>query len=152
MSVEFLDNLVDNVIVRPGVAAFIQNDKGELLYEQRADCGLWGLPGGRIDPGESVLEACEREVYEETGLVVQYEKLVGIYTGLNHKFPLRKYPDNVVQVLEIIVKCTIISGELTCSSESLQLEFYPEHFPPDPLFPGNEVFLNDFLNNKIGIL
>ena len=83
---------------------------------------------------------------------ISYENLVGIYTGLNHKFPLRKYPDNVVQVLEIIVKCTIISGELTCSSESLQLEFYPEHFPPDPLFPGNEVFLNDFLNNKIGVL
>ena len=96
----FLDSLVDNVIVRPGVAAIIQNDNKEILYELRVDCELWGLPGGRIDPGESVLEACTREVQEETGLNVEYDRLIGVYTGLSHGYPLRKYPDNTIQVLE----------------------------------------------------
>ncbi|HBZ70517.1 MAG TPA: hypothetical protein DEP35_12620, partial [Deltaproteobacteria bacterium] len=37
----------------------------ELLLMQRSDNGFWGLPGGYVEPGESVLEATRREVREE---------------------------------------------------------------------------------------
>ena len=53
-----LDSLVDDVIVRPGVAVIIQNDNEEILYELRVDCDFWGLPGGRIDPGERFRSRC----------------------------------------------------------------------------------------------
>ncbi|WP_420440206.1 NUDIX hydrolase [Candidatus Poriferisodalis sp.] len=40
--------------------------------------GLWAFPGGRVEPGESLSAAVERELAEETGLVVQCAELVGV--------------------------------------------------------------------------
>ena len=55
------------MVIRPGVSAIILTAEG-LLLQRRADNGLWGLPGGGVEPGESVTEALVREVREETGL------------------------------------------------------------------------------------
>lgn len=55
--------------------------RGTLLLVQRdrppAD-GTWSLPGGRVELGESLNEALEREVREETGLEIDIEGLAGI--------------------------------------------------------------------------
>ena len=40
--------------------------------------GLWAFPGGRVEPGESLSAAVERELVEETGLVVRCGELVGV--------------------------------------------------------------------------
>jgi len=42
--------------------------------------GSWVLPGGAVEPGESVAQAALREVREETGLDVHLERLVGVYS------------------------------------------------------------------------
>jgi len=65
--------------IRVGVGVFVLDDHGRLLLEKRRDCGLWGLAGGRIEPGESVAEAAVREVKEETGFLVQITRLIGVY-------------------------------------------------------------------------
>ena len=54
--------------------------EGRLLVVRRAHApgaGLWSIPGGRVEPGESVETACAREVREETGLVVTVGRMVG---------------------------------------------------------------------------
>jgi 8-oxo-dGTP diphosphatase len=59
--------------------AVVRDVRGRLLLVQRANDpsrGLWSLPGGRIEPGESAAEAAAREVYEETGLRVDVGALV----------------------------------------------------------------------------
>lgn len=59
-------------VVRIGVQAVIR-DGDRILLGLRSNTfgrGTWGLPGGHIEPGETVLEAAAREVREETGLVV----------------------------------------------------------------------------------
>lgn len=50
-----------------------------LLIRRRNDPGrgLWSVPGGRVEPGESDAEAVVREMAEETGLVVEPGPLVG---------------------------------------------------------------------------
>jgi 8-oxo-dGTP diphosphatase len=66
--------------VIPCVGAIIQDDLGRLLLIKRGHApgaGLWSLPGGRIEPGETDAEALVREIREETGLAVEAGHLVG---------------------------------------------------------------------------
>jgi ADP-ribose pyrophosphatase YjhB (NUDIX family) len=61
------------------VGAVVVHD-GRLLLVRRANepgRGLWSVPGGRLEPGETVEEGCAREVLEETGLVVRPGAVVG---------------------------------------------------------------------------
>ena len=53
---------------------------GRILLTQREDFEVWCLPGGAVDPGESVAQAAMREAREETGLDVALTRLVGIYS------------------------------------------------------------------------
>ena len=64
----------------PCVGAVIKDRDGRLLLIKRGHepgAGLWSLPGGRIEPGESHEQAVAREVLEETGLVVACGRLLG---------------------------------------------------------------------------
>lgn len=53
-----------------------QNDQDEILFIERL--GVWDLPKGKIDPGESNEEAAIREVEEETGLTSELGEKVGV--------------------------------------------------------------------------
>jgi len=64
----------------PCVGAVITDEHGRLLLIKRGHepgTGLWSLPGGRIEPGETDAEALVREMREETGLAVEPGQLVG---------------------------------------------------------------------------
>ncbi|UOY01272.1 NUDIX hydrolase [Blastococcus sp. PRF04-17] len=66
--------------VVPCVGAVVHDAAGRLLLVQRGHpphAGRWSLPGGRIEPGETAETAVEREVREETGLVVRAGAVVG---------------------------------------------------------------------------
>jgi 8-oxo-dGTP diphosphatase len=56
-------------------------DKGAILLVKRdrdPARGEWSLPGGRVEPGESLREALSREVREETGIDVDVDGLIGV--------------------------------------------------------------------------
>jgi ADP-ribose pyrophosphatase YjhB (NUDIX family) len=61
--------------------ALIVDEAGRILLQRRADFEAWGLPGGVMEPGESLLQALHREVREETGLSIRVERLIGLYTS-----------------------------------------------------------------------
>ena len=66
--------------VIPCVGAVVKDDQGRLLLIKRGHApgaGLWSLPGGRIEPGETDTEALVREMREETGLVIDPGPLIG---------------------------------------------------------------------------
>jgi len=66
--------------VIPCVGAVIKDEAGRLLLIRRGHepgKGLWSIPGGRIEPGESDEAALVREVREETGLAVTSGRLIG---------------------------------------------------------------------------
>lgn len=66
--------------VIPCVGAVIKDGQGRLLLIKRGHApgaGLWSLPGGRIEPGETDTEALIREMREETGLVIEVGSLIG---------------------------------------------------------------------------
>ncbi len=66
--------------VIPCVGAVVTDGQGRLLMIKRGHepgAGLWSIPGGRIEPGETDAEALVREMREETGLVVEVGSLIG---------------------------------------------------------------------------
>jgi ADP-ribose pyrophosphatase YjhB (NUDIX family) len=66
--------------VIPCVGAVVTDEQGRLLMIKRGHepgAGLWSIPGGRIEPGETDAEALAREMLEETGLTVEVGRLLG---------------------------------------------------------------------------
>ena len=130
------------MVIRPGVSAIIVTGEG-LLLQRRADNRLWGLPGGGVEPGESVREAIVREVREETGLEVTPGRLIGVYSAPeNHQ--IVTYPDgNVIHYVSTSFECRIVGGILACGEESLELAWFdPERLPTD-LVPMHRIRIHD---------
>ena len=66
--------------VIPCVGAIVTDEQGRLLVIQRGHdpgAGLWSIPGGRIEPGETDAQALVREMLEETNMQVKVGKLIG---------------------------------------------------------------------------
>ncbi len=108
--------------LRLGCSAAIFDGQDRILLTRRTDNGLWCLPGGAAEPGESVAEACEREVWEETGLVVRVKRLVGVYS---HPDMLIIYPDgNKIHVVALHFEVEWISGEPGLSNETTEFGYF----------------------------
>lgn len=64
-----------------GVGGVLLNSHHQVLLIKRNQApakGLWSLPGGRLEPGESLVEACKREFHEETNLEVEVKHIVAV--------------------------------------------------------------------------
>ena len=118
--------------IKAGVGVLVRDADGRLLLEKRSDCGMWGLLGGAIDPGESITDAAVREVLEESGCHIEVTGLIGIYSEPSERYIV--YPDNgdVRQLIDIVVEARITGGELRLSHESEQIEFFTlDQLPKD---------------------
>ena len=132
--------------VKVGVGVIVVDDSGRILLEKRSDNGMWGLPGGGMEPGESIYETALREVKEETGLEIETIGLVGVYSE-PWEGRIVTYPDNgdVRQLVDIVLIAQMISGEMAISNESLDLRFFnPDSFPSE-LAPPAKKPLRDFV-------
>lgn len=135
--------------IKLGVAVLIRNEAGWVLFERRSDCGLWGFPGGRIEPGESIRDAVIREVKEETGLTVEVSRLLGVYSEPGSGRIIH-YPEAVVHGIDIFVEVRITGGALCISAESEELEFFNPGCLPSDLVPSSVPLLKDVLTGSIG--
>jgi len=81
--------------------------EGRVLLGQRADIGVWTLPGGIIDPGEQPADAAVREIFEETGVIATPEVLTSIDVS-----PAITYRNgDQVQYLEYCFRCLAVGGD-----------------------------------------
>jgi ADP-ribose pyrophosphatase YjhB (NUDIX family) len=104
-------------------AVLFDENREKVLLTRRADNGKWCLPGGMIDPGETVTEGCQREILEETGLRVRVLRLTGVYSNPNQ---LIVYPDgNKVHVVVLVFEVEQVGGELGLSNETTDARFFP---------------------------
>jgi mutator protein MutT len=64
-----------------GVSGIVFNNQKQVLLIQRNQppaMGLWSIPGGKLEAGESLLEACHREIKEETCLDTEVKNIVAV--------------------------------------------------------------------------
>jgi len=101
----------------PCVGAVVE-DQGRLLLVRRSTepgLGRWSVPGGRVEPGESVTEALVREVLEETGLMVEPGGLVGAVE--------RDAPDGSVYVIEDH-RARVVGGTLRAGDDAAEVGWF----------------------------
>jgi ADP-ribose pyrophosphatase YjhB (NUDIX family) len=95
-----------------------------ILLMKRDDNGLWCLPGGGMDPGESTSELAEREIREETGLTVRVTGLIGLYSSPH---VLVEYADgNRFQIISTCFEACVADGVLTTTNEARDVGFFSE--------------------------
>jgi ADP-ribose pyrophosphatase YjhB (NUDIX family) len=134
-----IEPLRATVFARPtplvaGDAAVI-DDEGRILLIRRADNGMWAMPGGALDVGETPAEGVQREALEETGLPCRALSLVGVFDSRrcgsvtpHHLYhfvflcqPLAQEPD----------------PEPSHGFEVLETGWFPEYALPEDIDPGH---------------
>ncbi len=108
-----------------GCSASIFDSSGrKVLLTRRADNGNWCPPGGYMEPGENVAEACAREVLEETGLQVRVTRLVAVYSSPHM---LLEYPDgNRFQMVVLHFVAEPIAGDPAISDETTAVGYFTQ--------------------------
>jgi 8-oxo-dGTP diphosphatase len=113
-----------------GVTGIIFNDKNEvLLFKHIYRPHAWSLPGGYLKAGEHPREALEREIAEESGLVVSADSL------------LKTRTDRDVARLDMCYTGLLIGGEFKATAEVAAYGFFAQD--KFPLLRQNQVFLID---------
>ncbi|KQV15652.1 MULTISPECIES: NUDIX domain-containing protein [unclassified Kitasatospora] len=127
----FLAELRSVVGTRPlwlsGVGAVVRDEQGRVLLNRRSDSGRWSIVGGILDPGEQPADGLVREVFEETGLVVEPEALASVTVS-----PLLSYPNgDQAQYLDLTFRCRQVSGDARVNDdESLEVAWFaPTELP-----------------------
>ncbi len=102
----------------PAACCFLTNEQGELLLVQRSiepRKGMWTLPGGFVEVGETTEEAALRELKEETGLTGRGTQLLGISS-----FP-HKYSDGVIVMGYLVEEW---EGDIVAETDAMDAGFF----------------------------
>lgn len=102
--------------------AVFQADK--ILLVQEISDGLWTLPGGWVDVGDSPSSATEREIFEESGYRAKALKLLALYDRKQH------HPPNIFDVFKVFFLCELSGGEARTSIETKAVDWFTEDSLP----------------------
>jgi len=129
----------------PSVNIAALSDAGDILMIRRTDNGNWALPGGAIDPGESLTQAAVREALEETGIECEITGISGIYTDPGHVI-LYTSNGEARQECSIVLTARPVSGQPTPSSESSEVRWVPaQELHQYTMDPSMRTRINDLL-------
>lgn len=95
-------------VVVPSVFVAARGLGGRLLMVRRCDSGTWELPGGRVDVGESAVEAAVRETAEESGVRVIVTGIAGLFTDPGHV--VRSPGGEVRQQFAVLFRARAVGG------------------------------------------
>jgi len=112
------------VLAGTSVLLFRKENGGEFLMQRRSDNGLWSMPGGMIEPGESAEETACREVHEETGWRMTSPKLISVVSGRDSYY---RYPngDEVFSVTVVFAAIATLHDQAEDPTETTELQWWP---------------------------
>lgn len=111
----------------PAACCFLTNDEGELLLVQRSiepRKGMWTLPGGYVEVGETTEEAALRELEEETGLIGKGTTLLGVSS----------IPSKLGGVIVTAYAVSEWHGEMQADTDAMDLGFFHRDVRPPIAF------------------
>ncbi len=108
------------------VRVVVVGEGDRVLMVKEAEDGLWTLPGGWVDVGESLSLAAEREVFEETGYRVRAVKIAAVFDKLAHAHPPALHHSYL-----LFVNAALEGGSARTSIETTEVGWFsPDHLPP----------------------
>ena len=129
-------------VIRPGVAAVIQDTNGRVLLHRRRAGEGWAPLSGHVEPGENIAAAIHREILEETALRADVKRLVGVYS--DPAYQIVRYADgSTVHFVTCVFLCTPTGGRFEGSDEGAEWGWFPENTLPDGMTPYGLVWLED---------
>jgi ADP-ribose pyrophosphatase YjhB (NUDIX family) len=109
------------------IRAVVLNEEGAILLVREREDGLWTLPGGWVDVGESPSESVEREVKEESGYEVRAVRLLALWDRDKHPHPPIPF-----HVYKLYFQCELLGGEpLAASTETEGVDFFSKNALPE---------------------
>lgn len=144
--IEGLRKVIGNrLIILNGSVVIIVNEHGHILMQQRKyPYGVWGLPGGLMELGESTTEVAYREVREETGLELGKLELLGVYSG--KEYHVTASNGDEFYVVTTAYTTSDYTGVLSVNDdESLAFEWIDPHRLPDNIARTHVEILNDYI-------
>jgi 8-oxo-dGTP pyrophosphatase MutT (NUDIX family) len=130
-------------LILVGSEVLILDAHNRLLLTHRADNGLWAIPGGMMEPGESLEDTVRREAREECGLVLGELEFFTLCSGPEFYY---RYPhgDEVYNVSAAFI-CRDFSGDISTDEESTAAGFFPLDAFPGPVIFLNQIVIDRFL-------
>lgn len=145
--ISYIRNMVGHELVMMAAAcAVVEDGEGRILLQKRSE-GLWGLPGGIAELGEALHETAVRETFEETGLVVEAESLVGVYS----RYQATCANGDRIQPVTALFKMRVTGGELTADGgETLDLRYFGKDEIPEIYSEQHKDMIADWFTGKTG--
>jgi ADP-ribose pyrophosphatase YjhB (NUDIX family) len=108
------------------VRAAVFDDDGRVLLVRELRDRRWSLPGGWADVGEGIAAGAVREVREESGYVVEYERFFGLYDRERWG-----HPPIPLFTLKAVVGCRLVGGKATTSAETDGVDWFARDAVPE---------------------
>lgn len=119
-----------------GCDVFVLNELSQVLLIQRSDNGLWALPGGCHDLGETPMGCARRECQEESGYDIEITDLIGVYSSNCYEYV--NYPWKENEFCHLLFKARVLGGYPQVSSETKKVAWFFESELPN-FSDGHEV-------------
>ena len=126
------------------VDIIIECGEGIVLVRRRHPPLGWALPGGFVDPGESVAQAARREAKEETGLDVELTELLGVYSD-----PKRD-PRGLFTISTVFVGRAAAGSRPVGGDDAADARVFALDAPPPDLAFDHPTMLSDYRRLRAG--
>ncbi len=134
-------------IIMVGAAVLVLDPVGRLLLLKRSDNHLWGIPGGALEPGETLEVTAWRETREETGLDLKQLKLLNVFSGEEFFY---QYPngDQVHNVSVVYLSVLTDFPQPLTLSEHDTYGWFPLDQIPEEISPPVKPILEALIQNS----